>query len=290
MGLRSFTAQVSCTGTSSLGTSSCDGRDDISGRPAEPVLIDFGAAKQNYLARHSRSLAPYTPGYAAYEQMSSEGDIGPWTDLYAVGALMWRMVAGGCPGDPRLVVPDEMTGSTQWNPAPRAVERRSYALHSGKPDPMVAAIELGTGRFSPNLLAAIDACLALIPENRVQSTEQLRKLIECQESSQIANVEAGSRSDSSRDGVIAAPSTHPSEHRDVETFHRRADRTGAWHKANHLWHTLAGRLKRYMWQETMISARRPHQGKTLTFLWSSAVGLGSGVCQPQEHWGSRFQF
>ena len=47
--------------------------DDITGRPAQPVLIDFGAAKQNYLARHSRSQAPYTPGYAAYEQVSSEG-------------------------------------------------------------------------------------------------------------------------------------------------------------------------------------------------------------------------
>ena len=52
-------------------------QDDITGRPAHPVLIDFGAAKQNYLARHSRSRAPYTPGYAAYEQVSSEGDIGP---------------------------------------------------------------------------------------------------------------------------------------------------------------------------------------------------------------------
>ena len=50
--------------------------DDITGRPAQPVLIDFGAAKQNYLSRHSRSQAPYTPGYAAYEQVSSEGEIG----------------------------------------------------------------------------------------------------------------------------------------------------------------------------------------------------------------------
>ena len=48
-------------------------RNDLVGRPAHPVLIDFGAAKQNYLARHSRSHAPYTPGYAAYEQVSSMG-------------------------------------------------------------------------------------------------------------------------------------------------------------------------------------------------------------------------
>ena len=48
--------------------------DDITGRPAQPVLIDFGAAKQNYLSRHSRSQAPFTPGYAAYEQVSTEGE------------------------------------------------------------------------------------------------------------------------------------------------------------------------------------------------------------------------
>ncbi len=74
-------------------------RDDITGRPAHPVLIDFGAAKQNYLEQHSRSRAPYTPGYAAYEQVSSMGEVGPWTDQYPQGTQMWRMVAGGCPGD-----------------------------------------------------------------------------------------------------------------------------------------------------------------------------------------------
>ena len=51
-----------------------------------PVLTDFGAAKQN-AALHSKSLAPITEGYAAIEQVG-DGELGPWTDLYAVG---------GCP-------------------------------------------------------------------------------------------------------------------------------------------------------------------------------------------------
>ena len=127
-------------------------QDDITGRPAHPVLIDFGAAKQNYLARHSRSRAPYTPGYAAYEQVSSIGKIGPWTDMYALGALMWRMVAGGCPGDSRLLVSDEAGSEQVWSPTPRAAEMRGYALHRGRSDPMVPAAELGSGRYSPNLL------------------------------------------------------------------------------------------------------------------------------------------
>ena len=150
--------------------------DEFTGRPAQPVLIDFGAAKQNYLARHSRSRAPYTEGYAAYEQVSSEGDIGPWTDIYAVGALMWRMVAGGCPGDGRLLVPDGGGGTHEdgvWSPTPRAVESRAYALHRGQADPLVPAVELGAGRFSPTLLRAIDSCLTLYPRDRVRNCAML---------------------------------------------------------------------------------------------------------------------
>ena len=108
-------------------------QDDITGRPAHPVLIDFGAARQNYLERHSRSGAPYTPGYAAYEQVSSVGDIGPWTDVYAMGALMWRMVAGGCAGDHRLLVPDVVDGADGcevWSSTPRAAGKAGLCAAS----------------------------------------------------------------------------------------------------------------------------------------------------------------
>ena len=153
-------------------------QDDITGRPAYPVLIDFGAAKQNYLARHSRSRAPYTPGYAAFEQVSSMGEIGPWTDLYSLGAVMWRMVAGGCPDDSRLFVPNELAGSENdslvWSPMPRQVEKRAYALKRGWVDPMPVAVDLGSGRFSSHMLKSIDHCLALYPEDRAQSCGEVR--------------------------------------------------------------------------------------------------------------------
>ena len=185
-------------------------QDDITGRPAHPVLIDFGAAKQNYLERHSRSQAPYTPGYAAYEQMSSEGDIGPWTDVYAVGALMWRMVAGGCPGDGRLLVLDGAhgaDGAEVWSPTPRAAEKRAYALHRGRPDSMVSAEALGAGQLSLALLQAIDRCLALYPEDRVQSCEELRKLLEVRaEAAPASLVFAMEPSDETCDGGAVSDS------------------------------------------------------------------------------------
>ena len=166
-------------------------KDDITGRPAHPVLLDFGAAKQNYLERHSRSQAPYTPGYAAVEQVSSEGEIGPWTDIYAVGAVMWRMVAGGCPGDRRLLVldgADGEDGAEVWSPAPRAAGKRAYALHQGLPDSMVTADALGAGRLSPALLQAIDRCLALYPKDRVQGCEELQELLEARAAKAPARV------------------------------------------------------------------------------------------------------
>ena len=216
--------------------------DNISGRPAQPVLIDFGAARQNYLARHSQSQAPYTPGYAAYEQISSEGDIGPWTDIYAIGALMWRMVAGGCAGDSRLHLPDDTTSDAVWNPTPRAVEKRSYALHSGKPDPMVSAAELGASRFSPRLLAAVDACLTLVPDKRVQYCEQLTALIEGSESPVFEDndnaVQLTARTEP------AAASTPGSLHGGNEISFHSAVGAGRLNAAYCYWHTLAERFAR----------------------------------------------
>ena len=122
-----------------------------------PVLIDFGAAKQEF-AQHSKSLAPFSPGYAAIEQVA-EGRLGAWTDMYGVGAVMWRMVAGG---------------NRPYEPLhPVRVEKRAHARFRGEPDPMPSAQTLGKGRFSQNILAAIDQCLELRETSRVQGCKEL---------------------------------------------------------------------------------------------------------------------
>ena len=126
-----------------------------------PVLIDFGAAKQ-MAAERSKSLAPFTEGYAALEQVG-EGALGPWTDLYAVGAVMWRMVAGGNP---------------PWEPPhPVKVEKRANAVVRATADPMPSARGLGAGRFSPGVLDAIDRCLKLNEKDRVRDCGELLGLL-----------------------------------------------------------------------------------------------------------------
>ena len=123
-----------------------------------PVLIDFGAAKQA-AAKYTKSQAPYTEGYAALEQVGDTGKLGPWTDMYGVGAVMWRMVAGG---------------NRPWEPPhPVRVELRSHAVIDDTEDPMPSARDLGRGRFAPRLLEAIDRCLRLRGTERIQGSREL---------------------------------------------------------------------------------------------------------------------
>ena len=123
-----------------------------------PVLIDFGAAKQA-AAKYTKSQAPYTEGYAALEQVADTGKLGPWTDMYGTGAVMWRMVAGG---------------NRPWEPPhPVRVELRSHAVVDGTEDPMPPARDLGRGRFAPQLLEAIDRCLRLQGTERIQGSREL---------------------------------------------------------------------------------------------------------------------
>ena len=76
-------------------------------RAGEPVLIDFGASKQLHMGgNNSVSLSSglaYTMGYAPSEQMEQKFDkFGPWTDLYSLGATLYKILTNGrlpSPGD-----------------------------------------------------------------------------------------------------------------------------------------------------------------------------------------------
>lgn len=63
-----------------------------------PVLIDFGAAK-SFSGDNATMTAIWTPGYGAKEQMSTEEQQGPYTDIYGLAAVAYTMVMRKRPPD-----------------------------------------------------------------------------------------------------------------------------------------------------------------------------------------------
>lgn len=62
-----------------------------------PILLDFGAARQAMGERSQNLSVVLTPGFSPYEQYHRRGEQGPWTDIYAVAATFYYLLAGQCP-------------------------------------------------------------------------------------------------------------------------------------------------------------------------------------------------
>ena len=115
-----------------------------------PVLIDFGSARQG-LATKTRTLTTLvSPGYAPFEQYNADGPgkQGPWTDIYALGASMYKSLFGRSPLD--------------------AVSRAEERV-AGRDDPYMTAALMGEGHYPVRILEAIDMALAFLPEERPQT-------------------------------------------------------------------------------------------------------------------------
>lgn len=62
-----------------------------------PILLDFGAARQTLKTDMPKLYPMYTPGFAAPELYGKNGNLGPWTDIYSIGASMFACMVGAPP-------------------------------------------------------------------------------------------------------------------------------------------------------------------------------------------------
>jgi serine/threonine protein kinase len=115
-----------------------------------PVLIDFGAARQ-VLSAEGMNLPPtYTPGFAPPEMHLNRALLGPWSDIYSVGATMYACFAGA---------------------APQAADARL------EKDLLVPASRAFAKKYAPDLLRIVDWCLELVHLRRPQSVLALQKAL-----------------------------------------------------------------------------------------------------------------
>ena len=112
---------------------------DNNGRP---VLIDFGSARFESGQATNTKVTFYTPPYAAIEQYVKTYPQGPWTDIYALGVVLYQCVTGEKP----LEVLERMHGDQD-----RRLSERQWP------------------GFSANFIRAIDAAMAIRPLERPQS-------------------------------------------------------------------------------------------------------------------------
>ncbi len=112
------------------------------------VLIDFGAARE-VLSKEGNFIRPmYTPGFAAPEMYRRDAAMGPWTDIYAIGACIYACMQGYPP-----------------NEAPQRLEK----------DRLTTSLARLRGVYSDNLIEVVEWCMALDPLSRPQSVFALQK-------------------------------------------------------------------------------------------------------------------
>jgi serine/threonine protein kinase len=110
-----------------------------------PLLLDFGAVHPRNSSRKLQITQVVTPGFSPVEQYDLSGYVGPWTDIYAIGATMRACIEGNSP-----VAARDRQEKDKMRPAVSAFKRR----------------------YSTSLLAALDWAMEVDPLLRPQTVDE----------------------------------------------------------------------------------------------------------------------
>ncbi|TVR59246.1 MAG: DUF1566 domain-containing protein [Candidatus Competibacteraceae bacterium] len=157
----------------------------LGGQP-EPVLIDFGLAR-DYAIEHTRSSGmAFTEGYSAPESLSTTLPRGPFTDLYSLAAVWYFLLTGA--GPPSLS--DRAVGlqPTLAAEIPKSIKEaiaRTLALKpSQRPQTAREFLELMGGEIAPEAEPELQRL-----RDRAQAAEDARQRAE----QRLAAIEAQRR-------------------------------------------------------------------------------------------------
>jgi serine/threonine protein kinase len=114
-----------------------------------PILIDFGAARQ-VISEKSHTVVE-SAGYTPFEQLQSHGNVGPWSDIYALGGTFYTAIHG--------------------EPPPRASDRV-------RRDPIIRLADQYEGTYSRAFLEALDWALKFDETERPQNVAEWRAALQ----------------------------------------------------------------------------------------------------------------
>lgn len=123
-------------------------------RSGAGVLLDFGAARVAMGDRTQTMSVILKRGYAPREQYLGRSRQGPWTDVYALAATMYRCLTGITP--------------------PESLER-STDVANGLPDPLKPIHEFAT--LDPKLEAVVLKALSVEAQDRYQTMGEFRRAL-----------------------------------------------------------------------------------------------------------------
>lgn len=115
-----------------------------------PLLLDFGAVHPRNSSRKLQVTQVVTPGFSPIEQYDLSGYVGPWTDIYAMGATIRACIEGGPP-----IAAKEREAKDKMRPAVSAFKRR----------------------YSQPLLEAMDMAMEMDPLLRLQTVDEFLEIM-----------------------------------------------------------------------------------------------------------------